>query len=56
MEQNYELCKFYSAEQGCKNGKSCLYNQESPTRCWKFLYPATICEHFDFEENAEIVD
>ena len=47
MEQSYELCKFYNAEQGCKNGKSCLYNPESPTRCWKFLYPYAICEHFD---------
>ena len=56
MEQSYELCKFYNAEQGCRNGKSCWYNPESPIRCWKFLYPYTICEHFNFAESAEIVD
>ena len=55
MEQSYELCKFYTAEEGCRNGKSCLYNPESPIRCWKFLYPYAICEHFDFAESAEIV-
>ena len=54
--QNYHLCKFYNEEQGCKNGKSCLYNPEFPARCWKFFYPVIECKHFQFAEDAELVD